>query len=182
MFLFFFLDVFLQLGRELSLNHLTYYWCEFLNQLETVTVIANIQHAPCTKKNSTSITTKLKPEYSTKVQGSRMWMWSQLWIRTVILWAVFSHDDHYWCSTMIKSLSSTKIRVLKFMICMWNSYFRIRFRQGNVIFGRFNPKVKCDLKVPLSYNNTNTTFTQLVPTKCDVDIYWCLWWIVFLAQ
>jgi len=50
-------------------------------------------------------------------------------------------------------------------------YLEIRFRLGNVIFGRINPKVKCDLKVPLNSKNTTATFTQLVPTKCDVDLY-----------
>jgi len=47
-------------------------------------------------------------------------------------------------------------------------YFRIRFRLGDFISGDYKPKVKCDLKVPLSSKNTNATFTR---TKCDVDFY-----------
>ncbi|TKY61931.1 YLS9 protein [Spatholobus suberectus] len=45
-------------------------------------------------------------------------------------------------------------------------YFRIRFRLGDVISRRYKPKVKCDLKVPLSNNGSVTLFEI---TKCDVD-------------
>ncbi len=47
-------------------------------------------------------------------------------------------------------------------------YFRIRFRLGDVISGDYKPKVKCDLKVPLSSKN-GTTMTFFESTKCDVD-------------
>jgi len=47
-------------------------------------------------------------------------------------------------------------------------YFRIRFRLGDLISGDYKPKVKCDLKVPLSSKNNNATSTR---TKCDVDFY-----------
>ncbi|XP_004494244.1 NDR1/HIN1-like protein 10 [Cicer arietinum] len=50
-------------------------------------------------------------------------------------------------------------------------YFRIRFRLGDLISGDYKPKVKCDLKVPLSSKNTTATFTPLLLTKCDVDFY-----------
>ncbi|KAL2345289.1 hypothetical protein Fmac_006574 [Flemingia macrophylla] len=45
-------------------------------------------------------------------------------------------------------------------------YFRIRFRLGDVKSRRYKPKVKCDIKVPLS---SNGTVTQFETTKCDVD-------------
>ncbi|XP_061351121.1 NDR1/HIN1-like protein 10 [Gastrolobium bilobum] len=45
-------------------------------------------------------------------------------------------------------------------------YFRIRFRLGDSITRTIKPKVKCDLKVPLS---SNTTFTFFETTNCDVD-------------
>ncbi|KAK7244831.1 hypothetical protein RIF29_39658 [Crotalaria pallida] len=45
-------------------------------------------------------------------------------------------------------------------------YFRIRFRLGDVITRTYKPKVKCDLKVPLSSNKTMTFFKS---TQCDVD-------------
>ncbi|TKY61930.1 YLS9 protein [Spatholobus suberectus] len=45
-------------------------------------------------------------------------------------------------------------------------YFRIRFRLGDVISSDYKPKVKCDLKVPLSKSGTLTLFET---TKCDVD-------------
>lgn len=46
-------------------------------------------------------------------------------------------------------------------------YFRIRFRLGDVISGDYHPRVKCELKVPLSSNTT--TASGFEPTKCDVD-------------
>ncbi|XP_027352979.1 NDR1/HIN1-like protein 10 [Abrus precatorius] len=45
-------------------------------------------------------------------------------------------------------------------------YFRIRYRLGDVKSGDYKPKVKCDLRVPFTSNNTVTLF---VPTKCKVD-------------
>lgn len=50
-------------------------------------------------------------------------------------------------------------------------YFRIRFRLGDLISGDYKPKVKCDLKVPLSSKNTNATSFEFTRTKCDVDFY-----------
>jgi hypothetical protein len=49
-------------------------------------------------------------------------------------------------------------------------YFKIRFRRGDTISRKFKPKVKCDLKVPLSSSN-NETFTfhnWILPNKCKV--------------
>lgn len=50
-------------------------------------------------------------------------------------------------------------------------YFRIRFRLGDLISGKYKPKVKCELRIPLSANNATTTLTRFEPTKCDVDFY-----------
>ena len=47
-------------------------------------------------------------------------------------------------------------------------YFRIRFRLGDVISNDYKPKVKCELRVPLS-NFSGTTTTTFESTKCDVD-------------
>ncbi|KAK7244832.1 hypothetical protein RIF29_39659 [Crotalaria pallida] len=44
--------------------------------------------------------------------------------------------------------------------------FRIRFRLGDSIRSTYKPKVKCDLKVPLSSNKTMTFFKS---TNCDVN-------------
>ncbi|KAK2418516.1 NDR1/HIN1 protein [Trifolium repens] len=49
-------------------------------------------------------------------------------------------------------------------------YFRIRFRRRDTSSRKFKPKVKCDLKVPLSSIN-NETFTfhnWILPNKCKV--------------
>ncbi|KAK2364471.1 yls9-like [Trifolium repens] len=49
-------------------------------------------------------------------------------------------------------------------------YFKIRFKCGDTISRKFKPKVKCDLKVPLSSSNNETfTFSNWVlPNKCKV--------------
>ncbi|XP_062167514.1 NDR1/HIN1-like protein 3 [Alnus glutinosa] len=44
---------------------------------------------------------------------------------------------------------------------------RIRFKVGKVKTGRLKPKVKCDLKVPLSSTGNSAVVFQ--NTKCDVD-------------
>ncbi|XP_062167258.1 NDR1/HIN1-like protein 3 [Alnus glutinosa] len=46
-------------------------------------------------------------------------------------------------------------------------YLRIRFKVGKVRIGRLKPKVKCDLKVPLSSTGNSAVVFQ--NTKCDVD-------------
>ncbi|KAH7512239.1 NDR1/HIN1-like protein 3 [Ziziphus jujuba] len=49
------------------------------------------------------------------------------------------------------------------------SYLRIRLRLGDFITGDFKPKIKCDLKVPLTTNGVSAgTFKK---TKCDVDFF-----------
>jgi hypothetical protein len=48
-------------------------------------------------------------------------------------------------------------------------YFRIRFKLGNSMSRTYKPKVKCDLKVLLRFNNNATfTFTRILASKCDV--------------
>ncbi|CAL5194311.1 unnamed protein product [Lathyrus oleraceus] len=51
-------------------------------------------------------------------------------------------------------------------------YFRIRFRHGISISHIYKPKVKCDIKVPLSSSNSKNietfTFTQVLTNKCKV--------------
>lgn len=46
-------------------------------------------------------------------------------------------------------------------------YLRIRLRLGDFITGDFKPKVKCDLKVPLTANGVSAAAFK--KTKCDVD-------------
>jgi len=48
-------------------------------------------------------------------------------------------------------------------------YFTIRFRLGDFIFGNTNVQAKCDLKVPLSSNNSGKMVDPFDPTKCEVD-------------
>ncbi|KAH7512240.1 NDR1/HIN1-like protein 10 [Ziziphus jujuba] len=48
-------------------------------------------------------------------------------------------------------------------------YLRNRLRLGDFIGGKFKPKIKCDLKVPLITNGVSSgTFQK---TKCDVDFF-----------
>ncbi|KAK9290535.1 hypothetical protein L1049_008705 [Liquidambar formosana] len=47
-------------------------------------------------------------------------------------------------------------------------YLRIRFRLRKIKTGRFKPKIKCDLKVPLSSNGVSAG-TSFEPTKCKID-------------
>ncbi|KAF5473490.1 hypothetical protein F2P56_010098 [Juglans regia] len=46
-------------------------------------------------------------------------------------------------------------------------YLRIKFKVGKIKTWRFKPKVKCDLKVPLSSNGTSASGFET--TKCDID-------------
>lgn len=46
-------------------------------------------------------------------------------------------------------------------------YLRIRFKFGAFKTGKFKPKIKCDLKVPLNSNGTSSGSFQT--TRCDVD-------------
>lgn len=48
-----------------------------------------------------------------------------------------------------------------------NLYLRIRFKVGKLKTGRVKPKVKCDLKVPLS--STGNSAVAFESTKCDID-------------
>ncbi|CAN6810169.1 hypothetical protein YC2023_034107 [Brassica napus] len=45
---------------------------------------------------------------------------------------------------------------------------KIRFKFGLIKSWKFKPKIRCDLKVPLSSSNTTSGF-QFQRTKCDVD-------------
>lgn len=45
---------------------------------------------------------------------------------------------------------------------------KMRFKFGLIKSWRFRPKIKCELKVPLSSSNTTGGF-QFQRTKCDVD-------------
>lgn len=48
-------------------------------------------------------------------------------------------------------------------------YLKNRLRLDDFIFGDFKPKIKCDLKVPLTANGVSSaTFKK---TKCDVDFF-----------
>lgn len=46
-------------------------------------------------------------------------------------------------------------------------YLRIKFKVGKIKTWWFKPKVKCDLKVPLSSNGTSASGFET--TKCDID-------------
>lgn len=46
-------------------------------------------------------------------------------------------------------------------------YLRIKFKVGKIKTWRFKPKVKCELKLPLSANGTSSGGFET--TKCDID-------------
>ncbi|KAK9921434.1 hypothetical protein M0R45_029943 [Rubus argutus] len=48
-------------------------------------------------------------------------------------------------------------------------YLRIRFKFGRIKTGKFKPRVKCDLDVPLSKNGNSATTFQT--TRCKIDYF-----------
>lgn len=49
-------------------------------------------------------------------------------------------------------------------------YFTVRFRLGDAITDDYHPRVKCELRLPLT-SNTTTSSTGFQSTKCDVDFF-----------
>ncbi|KAF7851915.1 hypothetical protein BT93_L1629 [Corymbia citriodora subsp. variegata] len=47
-------------------------------------------------------------------------------------------------------------------------YLKVKFKPGSLKTFSFKPKVKCDLKVPLSSNNGGSS-SNFQTTKCDID-------------
>ncbi|CAL9026318.1 unnamed protein product [Prunus brigantina] len=49
-------------------------------------------------------------------------------------------------------------------------YLRVRFKFGLIKTGKFKPRIKCELKVPLTQNGSSSGGT-FETTKCDVDYF-----------
>lgn len=49
-------------------------------------------------------------------------------------------------------------------------YLRVRFKFGLIKTGKFKPRIKCGLKVPLTQNGSSSGGT-FETTKCDVDYF-----------
>lgn len=49
-------------------------------------------------------------------------------------------------------------------------YLRVRFKFGLIKTGKFKPRIKCGLKVPLTQNGSSSVST-FETTKCDVDYF-----------